>query len=231
MPKFSYGHLFVAALTSALMVVCFERCNVSAQPSQTSAAIDDLVLRVARVATNEGALKHRYEAALVWQTTRNSGSTTSKRTSWLRRHSPRVNGGRPCKVGNCFWTPNLERNGNLPAGLVLDLDYWQARVAPIWLDTVRYVDWMVRGDRASEDPCHVQPRTWGCEADRRRALVEGLYPIGCRRPTGADDGFALAKDCWRGAWVCDPRFEPVIQSVQPSALDCGLAFGPALRVR
>ncbi len=220
--------IVVIALSFVVLVFSASFCGgvprVRAQQMPPSAStLSELALRVARVAVNEGAFKHRYEAALVWQTTRNNGVNTSKRLSWLKRHSPRVNGTRECKVGNCFWTPNLERSTTLPAGLVLPLDYWTLRVAPIWTDTLRYVDWMVTGDRATEDPCHVQPRTWGCEADRKRALAQGLYPVGCRRPKGADDGFAQARDCWRGRWLCDPRFEPSIESEPPSPLDMSIA--------
>ena len=183
-----------------------------AAEAQELAARYELALWVARVAANEGALKNRPEAALVWQTTRTNGKDTTRRTDWLARHSPRVHGTRPCGGGNCMWSANLTREAALPAGLLLRLDQWEIRVAPLWLDTLRYVDWMVLGDRTSEDPCHVPPRTWGCELDRARALTKGLYPIGCRGTS--DDGYTYAKNCWQGArgWVCDPLFEPAAQT-------------------
>ncbi len=216
--------VFALVFVAWLLVVS----KLLAQP--LSAA--DLVLQTARVSANEGAFKYRYEAALVWQTTRNSAKTDAKRLAWLLRHSARVGGTRPCKVGNCFWTPNLERSAVLPAGLNIPADFWAVRVAPIWLDTLRYVTWMVTGERTSEDPCPVQPRTWGCEADRARALREGLYPVGCRRPAAdADDGYALAKDCWRGRWLCDPRWEPAIQSEPPSMYDTSIALRPSKVIR
>lgn len=174
-------------------------------------AESELALWVARVAVNEGAFKARAQAALVWQTARNAASTTERRAAWLYRHSPRVHGHRPCRGGNCRWTPQLERGEQQPVALGLPGDFWELKVLPFWTDTLRYVDWLVRGERAVDDPCHVTPRTWGCEADRPRALAQGLYPIGCVGTL--DDGFTYAKDCYRGGyWVCDPRFEPANQS-------------------
>jgi hypothetical protein len=219
---------------------CLAPKSARSQELPTESAINELILRVARTAVNEGAFKHRNEAALVWQTVRSSTARvrsadplkiTKRRIEWLSQHSARVNGRRPCLGGNCMWTPNLERDGALPAGLVIDADYWRVRVAPLWLDTLRYVDWMVRGERESEDPCHVSPRTWGCEADRAGALARGLYPIGCRRPRGGDDGFAYAKDCWRGRWLCDPLYEPAVTSEPPSPLDMSIAFTRAVVLR
>jgi len=199
-------------------------CAPVAQATSTNtahAALLDFALWVARVAANEGAFVNRPEAALVWQTARSSAKTTEKRAAWLAKHSPRVHGSRPCKVGNCCWTPNLTRSDAMPDGIALGrhpLDVWNIRVAPIWRDTLRYVDWMVLGDRTSEDPCPITPKTWGCEADRKRALREGLYPIGCRGTL--DDGFTYAKHCWQGSsgWACDKRFEPSVQTDGPGAL-------------
>jgi hypothetical protein len=182
----------------------------------------ELALWVARVSANEGALKNRREAALVWQTTRNAAPTTLKRAGWLSRHSPRVHGSRPCPHGNCRWTPELQRGEEQPPSLILPWDQWLLRVLPLWHDTLAYVDWLVQGDLSSEDPCPVTPRTWGCERDRPRALSRGLYPIGCYGTV--DDGFAYAKDCFRGGvWACDPRFEPEVQT-QPTELWSSVAI-------
>jgi hypothetical protein len=171
-----------------------------------------LALQVARVATNEGALQRRAQAALVWQTTRESAKTTEKRAEWLAKHSPRVHGTRPCRGGNCVWTPHLDRSGALPPGLGMPLQQWKILVQPVWLDTLAYVEWLVRGERKRDDPCRIQPKTWGCEADREGALKRGLFPIGCANTL--DDGFTLEKYCWRdGAWVCDVRFQPVVASM------------------
>lgn len=179
----------------------------AASAGNDEAKLLQLSLWVARVAVNEGALRNRPEAALVWQTVRSSSATSTGRAEWLARHSPRVHGSRPCKAGNCFWTPNLTRGSALPLGLTLPVDFWHARIAPLWRDTLAYVDWLVLGDRKTDDPCHVTPRTWGCEQDRDRAIRQGLYPIGCKDTL--DDGFTLASACWsEGQWVCDARFRP-----------------------
>ena len=184
----------------------------------------DLALFVARVSANEGSFVSRKEAALVWQTTRSSAKTDAKRFEWLGRHSPRVGGTQVCKSGNCFWTPNLSRAGFLPVGLDIKQDMWDRRVAPLWLDTLRYVDWMVQGGRKSEDPCPVTPTTWGGPMDRRGALTRGLIPIGCRGTL--NDGYTYAKHCWSaGSWLCDPSVEPAVVS-EPSIFDMSLALAP-----
>jgi hypothetical protein len=184
---------------------------VTAAPRRERQERSELALWVARVSANEGALKNRRQAALVWQTTRNAAPTTAKRADWLSRHSPRVHGLRACGAGNCRWTPELQRSEEQPLSLGLPLDQWMLRVLPIWHDTLAYVDWLVQGDRRTEDPCPITPRTWGCELDRPRALSRGLYPIGCYGTS--DDGYAYAKDCFRGGvWACDPRFEPAVQT-------------------
>jgi hypothetical protein len=203
------GSLSAALLAAALFFP---------QPARSEAY--DLVLWIARLATNEGAFKNRHEAALVWQTVRESAPTLDGRRRWLQEHSPRVHLLRPCLSGNCLWTPHLQPNGAFPDGLVLEIEnpigFWNAKLAPVWLDTLEYVRWLVEGERASDDPCHIPPRTWGCEGDRESAIRErDLYPIGCHRPFGdkSDDGFTRRVDCYRdGVWSCDPRFAPVIES-------------------
>jgi hypothetical protein len=92
-------------------------------------------------------------------------------------------------------------------------DLWELRVAPTWISILAYVDWLVRGERKSDDPCAVRPRTWGCEEDRARAISEGLYPIGC--VDTLNDGFTYERDCWSGdVWLCDARFKPASPAVE-----------------
>jgi hypothetical protein len=93
-----------------------------------------------------------------------------------------------------------------PPALSIRADLWELRVMPVWEDTLRYADYLVRGGRYNR-PCHVPPRTWGGPMDVRRAVRRGLYPIGCAGT--ANDGFATADVCRRdGRWLCDPRFDP-----------------------
>lgn len=180
----------------------------------------DLGLMVAKTAGNEGALRYRSTTALVWQVVReNGGDSVEERADFLLRHSPRANGVKPCQSGNCLWSPQLNREGTQPPGLVLRADVWALRVQPIWLDTLRYADWLVEGNRKSEDPCPIKPRTWGGPMDREAAMKRGLYPIGCDGGAGCsrdlcNDGFTFYERCWQdGLWVCDPAVEPVLQSV------------------
>lgn len=184
----------------------------------------DLALQIARVSANEGALRYRVTTALVWQVVReNGGKTASKMSAFLTKHSPRVAGIRKCRIGNCFWTPNLSRNDAKPRGLVLKDDYWSVRVLPFWKDALAYADWLVSGRRETEDPCDVQPQTWGGPMDRAGAIKRGLYPIGCRSmdactTNSCNDGFTTYARCWKnGAWVCDPSLEPRLKHTVPVA--------------
>lgn len=181
----------------------------------------DLGLMVAKTAANEGALRYRSTTALVWQVVRENSKDDSveERADFLLRHSPRANGVKLCHVSNCLWTPQLNRQGTQPPGLVLRADVWALKVQPIWFDTLRYADWLVLGNRKSDDPCRIKPRTWGGPMDREAAMKRGLYPIGCDGGAGCtrdtcNDGFTFYERCWQdGLWVCDPAVEPVLQSV------------------
>lgn len=183
----------------------------------------ELAFRVAQVAANEGAFFYRSTVALVWQVVReNGGDTLDDMSDFLARHSPRVHGLKRCFGGNCVWSKNLVRGDAQPLGLVMRADQWQLRVAPMWIDTQIYADYLVGGMRSDEDPCPIRPRTWGGPMDRVGAIARGLYPIGCfggsscRRDT-CNDGYTFYNACWKdGFWACDPEFEPLVQSVEPA---------------
>lgn len=180
----------------------------------------DLGLRIAKVAANEGALVNWRETALIWQTARHMGrGNPEKIAEWLAKHSRRVHGLRPCSSGNCLWSRNLTRSDVYPAGLTIKAELWAIRVAPVWLSVLQYADWLVRGLKTQDDPCHIQPRTWGGPMDRAGALARGLFPIGCVgrcHYNSCNDGYTTYDRCWRdGVWSCDPAEEPAIQSVEP----------------
>ena len=180
----------------------------------------DLGFRLAQVSANEGAFVYPSTTNLVWQVVReNGGKNIESMADFLARHSPRVHGLRPCFKNNCLWTKNLTRGITYPEGLLIRDDIWVLKVAPIWQDTIRHADWLVTGMRTSEDPCPIKPRTWGGPKDREKAIVNGLYPIGCFRGVGnctrdsCNDGYTFYKSCFQdGAWACDPTSQPVIQS-------------------
>jgi hypothetical protein len=192
----------------------------------TASADVDLGLHVARVAANEGALVNRRETALIWQVARVNGLKRGFNgiDDFLRRHSGRVYGLKPCFGGNCMWSPQLTRSDVQPLGLNLRADIWALRVAPIWLDVLRYADYLVAGlgtprERA-DDPCHLPPRTWGGPMDKAGAIARGIYPIGCVGTCSwpsCNDGYTFYKDCWKdGFWACDPTAEPAVQSLEPA---------------
>lgn len=185
----------------------------------------DLALQIARVSANEGALRYRVTTALVWQVVRqNGGKSIAKMTQFLAKHSPRVHGTKACRIGNCFWTPNLTRTDAKPIGLVVKDDYWRVAVLPFWKDALAYADWLVAGRRSSDDPCKVKPQTWGGPMDRSAAIRQGLYPIGCRSmdsctTNSCNDGFTMYAHCWSNKrWVCDPALEPRHRAAVADAL-------------
>lgn len=185
----------------------------------------DLGLMVARTAANEGAFKYRSTTPLVWQVVRvNGGKNNDTRADFLSRHSPKANGFKPCFVSNCLWSPQLNRAGVQPLGLDIRADIWAIKVQPLWLDTLQHADWLVRTLTMSEDPCPIEPRTWGGPMDRDKAIKRGLYPIGCYGGAGCthglcNDGFTWYAQCRRdGLWVCDPTAEPVLQSEPESEI-------------
>ncbi len=163
-----------------------------------------LALQVARVAANEGALHNHADAALIWQAVRvNGDKARDGRLGWLRRHSKRVAGIKACSKGNCLWTRNLTRSKREPVGYIAGSADWRDITADAWTELLRYVDGLVSGDSAADDPCPLPPRTWGNAGDRQRAINDGLYPFKC---AGAlNFGFVLEADCMvRGEWLCDP---------------------------
>ena len=204
----------------------FLLCALYATTSRGAEVHTDLGLQVAKVAVNEGAFKYRVTVALVWQVVReNGGKTIESMSEFLSRHSPRVNGRKPCKVGNCFWTPNLDRSDAQPLGLDFPNDvkrnYWPKKVLRYWKDTLAYSDWLVRGMRKDHDPCQVKPTTWGGPMDRTRAIREGMFPITCQLLDGCkgdmcNDGYTTYRHCWKnGVWACEADLQPQMQSVPP----------------
>lgn len=146
-----------------------------------------LELQVARVAWNE-AQGSVPDVRLIWQVTEARARTTAGRLEWLRRHSPRVAGRRPCRRGPCLWSPLLKPGPHLPAAF------------PGWLPELHRGDWtatqraavaLVRGvDRRRPCSGPIPPITWGGPMDLAAALERGLVPLGCRGTR--NDGFRRA---------------------------------------
>ncbi len=81
-----------------LIVVCLGAASAWCGPGPSRA--DDgkaaLILAVAKVAANEGALWSLADTDLIWQVVEHRGSNTARRLEWLRRHSGRVLERKPC---------------------------------------------------------------------------------------------------------------------------------------
>jgi len=182
---------------------------------------------VARISANEGALHSHADAALVWQATRVNGDRARDgRAGWLSRHSPAVAGRRACARGNCRWSPYLARDGRFPTGLAVTHDFWRVRVRPAWLSLLQYVDDLVLNDRDDDDPCAIEPATWGGKMDIVGARARGLYPIGCVGTL--NDGFATARTCTvNGEWRCAPLDAPAARARARLTVRAEVAAGGA----
>lgn len=159
-----------------------------------------LAKAVAVVAAHEGALKNLKDVDLVWQTVQFNGDTDEERLRWLRNHSGRSLGLKPCTENNCTWSTSLGKK-TLPASVAslgtVDPAYWKKVTAPRFERVYKRAQELVNG-ATYERPCAIDPHTWGGVGkdplgadDREHAARDGLYPIGC---TGVlNDGFAPKK--------------------------------------
>ncbi len=160
----------------------------------------------------------------MWQVTRfNGDKARDGRMGWLRRHSKKVAGIEPCAKGNCLWTPYLSRSLREPAGYLAGSKDWRDITRSAWESLLQYVDQLVLEEVTEDDPCALEPATWGGKMDLAGARKRGLYPIGC---TGTlNDGFATASVCTvDGVWRCAP-----IATLKPararSTLNAAVAAG------
>ena len=170
-----------------LIIVCFgastSMCGPHASAASHSAALSH---GIAMVSANEGALWNLRDVNLICQVTMGSASTHERRLRWLRGHSGRVMGDKPCKAGNCRWTRNLTRHANaLPANIASgkggpkDWDaYWRVELAPRWQAIMDLADRCVLGEL--EKPCHLTPTTWDGRRWIHKAVMAGWMPVGCR---------------------------------------------------
>lgn len=142
-----------------------------------------LVLAVAHVSVNEGALQRLRETALIWQVTEGHGATNEKRLEFLRKHSPRALGLKPCGgIGNCDWSHQLTRAGTLPAALAVTgtrADWWAIARQGRWEAVLAATEAMVRGADYVR-PCKTTPETWGSpRIDGAYAKAHGLCRLHC----------------------------------------------------
>lgn len=125
------------------------------EPSPTER---ELIMAVSRVSANEGALQNLRETALIWQATESHGTTPAKRLKWLRAHSARVLGDRPCLQGNCNWVKTLKANDAAPQGF--NKQWWMAARATQWKNIRTLAKQLVLGE-VVDRPCVETPSTWG----------------------------------------------------------------------
>jgi len=164
-----------------------------------------LARQVARTASNEGALQNPLELNLIWQTVESRSSTNKGRLWWLRQHSGRVNGTKPCKGNrNCKWSRNLLPN-RVPVMFRDNKLYWKVKKAPKVREIFVRAKELVQGAKYYK-PCPIDPRTWGNRGSDlkrvkrmgRRKPGRSLFPINCKKTD--NDGYAMPKDWpgWRG---------------------------------
>jgi len=137
-------------------------------------AVRDLGLALAKVCVNEAGFESPADCALIWQVVEGQRATARERLWWLTRHSQRVLGTRPCRRGNCGWTPHLTRSGRRPAGWPAGVGWVPAR----WERVLYFCDRLVIGDETAR-PCAETPTTW--DGRRWRAANErrGFRVVDC----------------------------------------------------
>lgn len=151
--------------------------------------LEQLALEVAVVAAHEGALDNLRDTALVWQVVEARARTTSGRLAFLRSHSGRALGLKPCNEGNCAWSTELLRAPSKTPESV-DAGYWRAVRAPQWELVQRKALGLVYGTDADR-PCPSAPYTWGGAMDIESAwLKRRLVPMGCHGTL--NEGFRVA---------------------------------------
>lgn len=170
---------------------------------------DKLARAVAVVAAHEGALVSPRDLDLIWQATAYNGQTDEQRLGWLRSHSARALGSKPCVSGNCTWSADLYAGAAIPAAVAsgrVSGGYWRTVTLPRFQHLLSRAKLLVNG-APYDKPCGIEPRTWGGVGrdgvdDRAVAARKfGRYPIGCAGTL--NDGFAPAK-AFRAAGLVPP---------------------------
>jgi hypothetical protein len=166
-----------------------------ATPARSVTTLSALILAVAQVAANEGALHSPYEVSLIWQVVETVAVTAQKRLEWLQLHSPRALGLKPCDgIGNCDWTWQLDETGALPPALAargVQPDWWELHRRDAWLSVLATADSLASG-RVRARPCEIAPVTWGSitsTRDMKWATRHGLRRLYCAPGKLLNDGF------------------------------------------
>lgn len=132
----------------------------------------ELALAVARLTVNESGWHSPADGALIWQVVQGRGTSSRERLAWLRRHSPRVMGARPCAGGNCAWTAYLDGDRR-PRGYPEGAAWVPAR----WRAVRAQAEALVGGTWEGALPCPRAPMTWDARAGG--AEGRGWRPVGC----------------------------------------------------
>jgi hypothetical protein len=160
-----------------------------------------LVNQTAAVALNEGGYDKPYDWGLVVQTVEGHGSNAAERLKWLRRHSAKVLGNKPCLPSrNCEWTRDLALAPLLiPSAFQgAKREWWALKRRNAWLYVRMTVAWFLWPDRdlskmpASYRPCSQTPYSWGAPSDSglHDAKIRGLQAVSCRSTVNI--GYVLA---------------------------------------
>lgn len=186
---------FVQGALLAFFLFALSQSAVHASSNASRAPRQQLALEVAVVAAHEGAFDNQKDTALIWQVVEtNGGDTVQKRLSFLRRHSPRALGEKPCVrkrpdvMANCEWSVPLLENPDASPPVFEDAEWWAVARAPAW-KKIRAYAWRLVSGLETWRPCPTPPRSWGYAGDVDKALSRGLVPIGCNEVM--NDGFTF----------------------------------------
>lgn len=165
--RIALGVVIVATL--ALMTAA----RAPAQDDRPPTVEQMLILSLAQVCVNEAGFTSLPDCAMIWQAAERFPDNEQS-LAWLRRHSRRVLGDRPCRRGNCRWSRNLTDTDARPAG-------WPSGVRwPVrgWRRVRRWSYRLVHGLEPLR-PCRGRVITWGGDMDTAGALRRGLRRLEC----------------------------------------------------
>lgn len=174
--------LAVIVLAIILAAIVFSDCVVHAQDRPAIARATPtrdqraLALAVARTAANESGFSSPNDVALIYETTRQHGTTDRARLAWLRRHSPCTNGGDCNHDGtvderdtvhadtrrqNARWSRHLTDGDERPRGYPPRMA-WRPNA---WRAVREFALRLVVADRPTHVCGGVRVVTWGSHAD------------------------------------------------------------------
>lgn len=138
---------------------------------------EQLALELAVVSAHESGFYSLPDVSLVWEVTQARATTTAKRLAFLRAHSGRALGRKPCAALNCKWSTELLAAPNKPPAS-MSAAWWNAARADAWAKVRAHARALVFGTVTAR-VCSSVPYSWGSDRDMLSAHLRGLEAIAC----------------------------------------------------